>query len=316
MKQSGQIEQLIGEYRSLILAKKHLTKLKERIASTEYDLKLLERVKIKEYQDVRALETLSVSSLFQRILGNKEEQYEIEKQEYLQAVLKYKEYAKTLELMVYEQEVLEGKVAKEEKTFELLNEMLLQRDVEISAKYLHLRNRLIQIHKEIDATIGAQREVHEANIVAAKALVRLDEMIELHEKAYDLEAWGQRVEAPHVPYKVEKYVNEAHEISMQLKLTLLELKDEMDDVFSDSPFKIYSPIQEFMHFHDIYYDRLLSDWVIQQRLVSVLNYLKGLKDNLSLILKTLKSLSDTHAKKLDKLRQEKVDIIKTNVASP
>ena len=68
MKQSDQIEQLIGEYQSIILAKKHLSKLKERIASTKYDLKLLERVKIEEYKDVRALETLSVSSLFQRIL--------------------------------------------------------------------------------------------------------------------------------------------------------------------------------------------------------------------------------------------------------
>ena len=166
------------------------------------------------------METLSVSSLFQRILGNKKEQYEIEKQEYLQAVLKYKEYAKTMELMIYEQEVLEEKVAKEEKTLEILNELLLLRDVEISAKYLNFRNQLIQVNQETDAALGAQREAHEANIVGVKALVRLNEMIELLQKAHDLEAWGQRVEALGVRFKVEKYVNEAHEISIQLKLQL------------------------------------------------------------------------------------------------
>lgn len=312
MQQDDQIEQLIGEYRSIILAKKHLAKLKERITSTEYDLKLLERVKIKEYKDVRALETLSVTSLFQKLLGNKKEQYEIEKQEYLQAVLKYREYARTLELMIYEEEILKEKITKEEQTFELLNERLLQRDAEISAKYLHLRKQLIQIHKEADAAVGAQREVHEANLVGVKALGRLDKMIELLEKAHDLEAWGQRVGAPGARLRVEKYVNEAHEVSMQLKLNLLELKDEMDDVFSNSPFKIYSPIQEFMHFHDIYYDRLLSDWVIQQKLVSVLNYLKGLKDNLRLILKTLKSLSDSHKEKIEFLNQERQHLLYKN----
>lgn len=313
MQKGKQLEKLIGEYRSIKLAKKHLDRLKERIASTEYDLKLLERVKTKEYNDVRALETLSISSLFQRVLGNKQEQYEIEKQEYLQAVLKYREYAKTLELMLYEQKVLEEKVVKEEKTFEVLNELLLQRDVEISAEYLNLRKELIRINKEADEALGAQREAHEANIVGTKALGRLDEMIALLEKAHDLEAWGLRVEAIGVRSRVEKYVNEAHEISMQLKLNLLELKDEMDDVFHGSPFKMYSPIQEFMHFHDIYYDRLLSDWIIQQKIVSVLNYLKGLKDNLRLVLNTLKSLLNTHDEKLVKLRQEKANLMKANL---
>ena len=313
MKQSDQIEQLIGEYRSILLAKKHLTKLQRRIASTEHDLKLLERIKLKEYKEVRALETLSVTSLFQTILGNKKEQYEIEKQEYLHAVLKYKEYAKTLELMIYEKEVLEEKVAKEDKTLEILNERLLQRDVEISAKYLNFRNQLIQVNEETDATLGAQREANEANIVGVKALIRLNEMIELLQKAHDQEAWGKDFGVLTAWSKVEKYVNEAHEVSIQLKLHLLELKDEMDDVFIDSPFKVYSPIQEFMHFHDIYYDRLVSDWIIQEKIVSVLNYLKGLKDNLRLVLNTLKSLLDTHDKKLAMLRQEKADILKNNL---
>ncbi|MBX2872034.1 MAG: hypothetical protein KTR30_08040 [Saprospiraceae bacterium] len=313
MQQDDQIEKLIGEYRSIILAKNHLEKLKGRIASTEYDLKLLDRIMTKEYEDVKELEKLSITALFQQVLGNRKEQYEIEKQEYLQSVLKYKEYARTLELMTFEQKILEEKIVKEEKVFEVLNELLLQRDTQISAKYLNLRKQLIQINREVDATLGAQREVHEANIVGVKALGRLDEMIEILQKAHDLEVWAQAVSAPTVRLRVEEYVDEAHEISIQFKVLLLELKDEMEDIVSSSTLKFYSPIQEFMHFHDIYYDRLLSDWVIQQKIVSVLNYFKGLKDNLKLILKTLTALLDTHEKKLTQLQQNKVKVMRANI---
>ncbi len=311
MQQDDKIEQLIGEYRSIILAKNHLEKLEKRIVSTKYDLGLLDGIMTKESRDVKELEKLSITSLFQRILGNRKEQYEIEKQEYLQSVLKHREYARTLELLIYEQQVLEEKIVKEEKVFELLNELLLQRDAQISGKYQHVSKQLIQINNEVDTTLKAQREVQEAHMVGVKALACLDDMIELFQKAHDLDAWGQKGLAFTVNFKAQKYVDEAHEISMQFKVLLLELKDEMDDVFRPTPFHVYSPIREFMHFHDIYYDRLLSDWVIQQNLVSVRNYLSGLKDNLRLTLDTLKTLLDTHEKKLAQLRQDRAKVWRT-----
>lgn len=309
MQQNDQLEQLIGEYRSIILSKNHLAKLKERIVKNEYDLKLLERIMEKEYEDVRSLEKLSVHSLFQSILGNKEERYEIEKQEYLQSVLKHREYAKTLDLMLYEQMVLEGKVANEEKVFNALNELLIKRDQVISAKYLSLRQILRQINQEIDQRLAAQREIHEANIVGTKARSCLNSMIALLTKAHDLEAWGTNPTSTRVQTAVESYVEQSHENSMKLKVLLLELKDEMEDVYASTSIRHYSLIDEFVHFHDIYYDRLVSDWIIRHKILSVVNYLKGVQDNLILTLESLKKLLHTQEKKLAELYQRREEVV-------
>jgi|GEM_PF-2475001 len=313
MKQNGQLEQLIGEYRSIILSKNHLAKLKKRIVRNEYDLKLLERIMQKEYEDVRSLEKLSIQSLFQRILGNKDERYEIEKQEYLQSVLKHREYAKTLDLMLYEQGVLEEKVANEEKVFNALNELLVKRDQVISSKYLSLRQILIQVNKEIDQKLAAQREIHEANIVGTKARTCLNDMIALLTKAHDLEAWGDNTSSASIQKQVESYVEQSHENSIKLKVLLLELKDEMEDVYTSTSIRHYSLIDEFVHFHDIYYDRLVSDWIIRHKILSVVNYLKGVQDNLILVLESLKNLLHTQEKNIAELYQRREEVIQARL---
>jgi len=125
--QSAELEKLLADYQSIIHAKKHLTKLNQRLEEEELVLADLDLILEKEYQGVRKLEGLSVTSLFQTFLGNKEEQYEIEKQEYLHAVLMYNEAKKTVDLLSYEQQVLLEKAQRQQVVYEQLTSLLTER---------------------------------------------------------------------------------------------------------------------------------------------------------------------------------------------
>ncbi len=90
-----------------------ISKSEKRLHIIKHELELLyneltaQRAKMnKEHQDVIKLEKLSKQLLFKTILGNKELQLEIERQEYLQAVLEYNATAYNIDLIKYEQEIL------------------------------------------------------------------------------------------------------------------------------------------------------------------------------------------------------------------
>jgi len=83
MNQDSKLETLIAEYRSIQLAKSHLAKLQVRLQEDHKTLHELGLVLEKEYQDVLRMKKFKVKDLFIRVLDNENEQYEIEKQEYL-----------------------------------------------------------------------------------------------------------------------------------------------------------------------------------------------------------------------------------------
>jgi len=75
-------------------------------------LKQLEVVVQKEERDVEELENLSWQSLFHRVLGNKHEQLEKERQEYLMAFLKYERCDNEIATLEYEQKIVEKKLSQ------------------------------------------------------------------------------------------------------------------------------------------------------------------------------------------------------------
>ena len=104
---------MIEAYQSMVMARQHLAKLKLRIEEERKACAVLLDLLNKEYEDIEALEKANVSRLFALVLKNQEEQMEIERQEYLHAAIKYREACKMLELLEFEQKVLEEKLLKE-----------------------------------------------------------------------------------------------------------------------------------------------------------------------------------------------------------
>ena len=70
MQQNTDLEKLLADYQSIIHAKKHLANLKQRLEEEEMNLADLNLMLEKEYEDVKKLESLSLTGLFHTFLGN------------------------------------------------------------------------------------------------------------------------------------------------------------------------------------------------------------------------------------------------------
>ena len=97
MKPIPKLEKIVGDYKSLQLSKKHLKYLHVKINIESRRLEDLKIILDEEHQDVLDLESKTIRGLFQNILGKNEEQYEIEKQEYLMAALQFNEARKIVD---------------------------------------------------------------------------------------------------------------------------------------------------------------------------------------------------------------------------
>ena len=275
MEQNPDLENLLAEYQGIIHAKKHLSNLNQRLEEEQMNLDDLNLLVEKEYQDVRKLRNLSLTSLFHNLLGNKEEQYEIEKQEYLHAVLKYKECEKTVDLLSYEQLVLQGKVEREQVVYQQLTSLLTERNQLIQQKYTKLKNQILEIHEQVDNKIAFKQEVQEALSVCQKAAKIIQEMTTKVIKAQRSEEWGNTsfTNSGESQFSKFTYIDQAQQLSYKLKPLFQQLEDELEDVYKLKSIKRINKVAELKHFNVIYYDYLISDWIIRRQINSTLNYI-------------------------------------------
>jgi len=95
----SQLKETLDQYQSAEKINRHLDKLDRRLTAEGKELGKMALALDKENKDYEELEKLSIRSIFHKVLGSKEEQMEKEKQEYLQASLKYDEAKKAIELL-------------------------------------------------------------------------------------------------------------------------------------------------------------------------------------------------------------------------
>ena len=310
MEDNSPLTKLIEEYRGILLAKNHLDKLLIRLDVNKQKLANLEAILQKEYDDLEQLEQLTISGLFHTILGTREEQYDIEKQEYLHAVLQYQEFKKMVELQSYEQQVLEQKLSREAHIQQQLNHFLMQRNQLIDEKYAGLRDQLRQIFHQHDQKINYKRELYEALIVALKADKLLDTMINNLIGAKATIHWGyDLVENEQTKAGKNKLIDKTQEISYQVKQLLQELEDEMEDIYNFKSVKRLHKIESFQQFNNLYYDRMLSDWVVHKKILSTIDHLKGTRDSVKLIIHTLKAQQKMTEHSIDYLIKRREELI-------
>ena len=100
----------------------------------------IERLMIKELEDINNLEKLGVKSIFYKVLGNKEEQLEKERQEYLQVTLQFKEIQNALKVIEYEKALLKKKLVVIDELEKELETLKSIREKEILSKPGNLKN--------------------------------------------------------------------------------------------------------------------------------------------------------------------------------
>lgn len=314
-----EIEQLIStkqeEKQNLDRTRKHIERLNQRLAVAKEKLDFLGKrleVENKEYEE---LTKLSIKSLFYTILGNKEEQIDKEKQEYLQAALHYNEFLKSVELLEYEQKVLKEKLngaAQLDYQVKQLTEqrahLLMKEDTEEGKHLLFLMER-------IEKNQVLLRELKEAFSIAVAVLEKLNLMSVHLSKASGWGTWdlfGGGVISSALKYSS---IDAAKDLVPETENLLMSFEAELRDVYNltgkdlkEVEFSLY--LDSFTKFTDIFFDNLISDWIVQRKISNTIHSLDSLRDK---VLRIKMSLGREYKKlkpNLEELERQREELLR------
>lgn len=291
-----------------------IEKTKGRLVTIKLQLDLLYRkleqseAKVqKEHRDVLRLEKSSIVSLFKNILGNEEKQLEKERQEYLQAVLKYNSIFNEIEVMKYEQELLEKKSMDDSEIRQKLDYYLKLKEQSILDQNLEHASQIIEINKKIDQLQAFKRELKEAKVVTLvvqKVIVRaLTKLQKIREFRFSKKSGVSRK----MPFVKKSFIDSTFKDASEINFYLRRLDKELKEVYSQYTF---FSVYKYQNFIESFHDNLISDWVLQNKLKNAIICLQSADEQIKEVFTRLnKDLSKTNDS-LNKLVAEKMELIR------
>ncbi len=285
MNLDNRIKSIINKRTTLHLSNLRLESLKERLKQYYIDERRLKRALQKEYDDIVQMERKSIGGIFKKVLKSREEQFEIERQEYLQAVLNHKECLKEIKLLEFEKKILSEKIKKLPEVEREYDNLLKMRENQVLTTTGKHKAAIKQFDRQIDESIELKREIYEAKIVGAKIQVRLNKMIVELNKAAESGIWS--IEAYRARGKNKAHVQNAQKLFYEIKSLLLSFKSELRDIYKNRKIRFTAGLKNFDDISKTYYSNLISDWVVQKTIHNALHNMQSLLDRLVRILQAL-----------------------------
>ena len=266
------IRELMELQKSNELAKKRLTFILDELAKKNNQADELESKMLKEHEDVEALENMSIKSVFRKILGDKEAQLEKERQEYLHAFMKYEEYKKTLSILEYEKKILQEKVANAVDVGEEIKKQLAIRKKEVMLNGSEIGKQITALESENNRYYYIRKECLEAIEVGNSAVGVMEEMIQSLRAAHGWGQWtrGSRSKGVSTMIKMTS-VDKAKKLSHQAQQLLKVFSKELADINGQQNFNFRFDFGGFDSFLNIFFDNLISDWVVNKKIATALN---------------------------------------------
>lgn len=262
----------------------------DELKDAQSKLDKLHSVMVKELEDLNEIESKGLKPFFYKVLGSKEEQIEKERQEYLSASLKFNEYQKTVELLEFELDLLKKKLGDSTQLKKKLEVLKSKRENEILQSHPQLASELLGISKQVDELYVYRKELVDVDEVGKKCIKSLNDMAQYLKQAKQWGSWdmvgGNR--SRHAGYNKRASIDKAKNISVWVKHELINLNKELRDVgHHKEHFQLN--MDNFNNFTDIFFDNLISDWVIQQKISNSLSNTVSVRDRVVLILRSIEN---------------------------
>lgn len=281
-----QIQETLEQFELLRKVKSHLEEVDGQLEAAYAKVKAYDKQLDKELADIDELESIGVKSLFYKTLGSKEQQLEKERQEYLELSLKYKEYKAEVELMEYERDLLKKKESKFPRVKDKLIMLKKARQSEIlSSGDEALREEMEQLLHKLDINVSLRKELSEAIQAGYHAEKMIDHLLNELKNAGDWGKWDMYGDRS-ANFSKRQAIDRAMRILPKARHSLNIFMRELNDLGENQVAVKLNHIQ-FEKFTDFFFDNLISDWIVQQRIVSTLNDVNGTKTSLKRILMSL-----------------------------
>jgi len=309
------LQEAIRELEQIRKVKEHTAQLSVRLNVEEQALVEMETSLTKEQRDVETLEREGLTTMFRKFIGDREEKLDKEREEYLRASLRFNEIYKSVELIRFELDLLSKKEQNLEAVEGKVSSLINQREEELMSMDPKVALQLKGIHEQTDKLNKYSIEVEEAVNSGEQALnfVRGAEK-HLHDAQlmghHDM--WGSRGRygLSTGRFKHES-IDKAKDMAHQSRHALIRFDNELKDVFKDHHLQVNMNIEEFGRFADIFFDNIITDYLIQQKITKSLVNITGTRQQLDLIMQLLLKEQNTIREKLDSLEKQRKELIVT-----
>ena len=277
------LKEKIELHTTLLKTEDHLKNVSEQLkAIYQTRDKLVNQLK-KEEKDVEQLEGKGVKTLFYKVLGSKEQQLEKERQEYLAASLEYNNCQDSIELLEFERDILKEKVvnlpivSQSVKTLKAKREKeILQSPTEPALKAALTRNLI-----KTDDLIKERQEYIEALEVGKSSLQEVTVIYNHLQKAQNWGQWNNQRGSSSMKFHA---IDRASRHLPRAQMYLNNFKKELLDVgINDN--RLVLTLNEFSGFNLVFFDNIITDWILQQKLMKSMHSVKytlGVIDSLLL----------------------------------
>ena len=278
------IQLLYEESFQIEKTKKRMAIIKLRLSLLFSDLSFHKSKMNEEHEDVIKLEKKSIISLFRNILGNQIEQLERERQEYLQAVLEYNSIANEINLLRYEEEILNSKLIDTTELKSQLDYYLKVKEQKLLFNDAEQSKLIKEINSDIDILHTFKRELKEAKLVAVVVDKIMIKAFTKLKKVKDFEYKKMNGAGRNSSYTKKSFIDSAIKDASEINFYLGKLDSELSDVYTQYTF---FSIYKYQNFVDSFYDNLITDWVLQSKLKNAINCLQSADDQIKRIIATL-----------------------------
>jgi len=293
----------------------HLDVVESQLDSSKSDLEsqyaLLEKMDndmTDELKDISKLEGLSTRSIFHKILGNKEEQLEKERQEYLELTLKFEEVQKNIDLLEYEVNLLEAKMGNKSELQVQLVKLKNDRENEIIYSDPVLRQKMLALSHELESCYQHKKELEEASEEGKICLNLVNQIINQMQKVRN---WGGRhPKGRHSQMQRmirRDAIDRARNLSYQVRHHLNLFRRELDDIGMHLSSDIDQ--RQFSDFTGFFFNNIITDWIMQQKLTQAMQSITATRGEVSRLVGAIENKLNQVDRKVSELKEKREHIL-------
>ena len=298
------LQQKLARKRRLEMMLKDLYEQKGELQSKVRDLEISRQ---KEESDVDRLEGRSLSSLFYRIVGKKEEKLDEQRREAYAAAMKH-------EIAVHELGAVEENIRQYEKELSGLNgcemeyaRILKEKVKAIKATKNPVAEKILQQEEQISYLDNQKKEINEAISAGKRAKSITDAVLS---QLSDAEGWGTwDLMGGGLISDLAKYssLDNAQKKIEELQVQLRCFKTELADITIHADMQVN--IEGFLRFADYFFDGLFADWAVLDKIEQSQEQVKQTKRQIEAVLHKLSEMLHTTDMDLQETKRKLDDLV-------
>lgn len=288
----------------------HLAGLERRLRKQTEALALLEIQINKSADAIEAEENLAAQPLrkiFKKMLGDKKQQMERERQNYLMYILRYQEGKKKIEANKYQLEVLKKKLRTLRNVDEAFEKLLKTKKQQLKYRNKELAKKIIHLETNIRADQSMRKEIKEA---VGAGLIATKELKKLKDALLVMGPWKSQFSQTHasmLSYKQKNYINNLLAEISKVNGTLDDFIQELSDVSTHYQLNYDQFVERISQFLEEFYDGLITDWVLHEEIKMTIHLIE---DTMAKVQRILFMLENDAKKSVEEEELDRVTLQK------